>query len=171
MARRRGERRFSKSKGALIWTTIINDDVNIAIGATKTGTDIVTDSDWTAVGGQERATIMRIRGWFGASQEPVAVLTGAGAMFGYVGIYDEDELSAPADVATTYSEEDIMATYGHVFPFSDIGQTAPAAWQETVDIKAMRKIRRGQDCRFVLTNRTSTIVATSFVIRALVKRS
>ncbi len=95
MARRghssRGSRRGPKNQ---VWTTILNRNVGILAGATKTGTDIVAPTDWTVVGGSERATIMRIRGWFAVTmQEPVLAFIG-GSAFAYVGLYDEDEVSA-----------------------------------------------------------------------------
>ena len=171
MARRGRVSRSAKQKGALIWTTLVNEESSIAVGATKTGSDIVADADWTAVGGQERATIMRVRGWFTVTQEPAAALTGAGTVFGYIGVFDEDELSVDASVAGTYKDEDIMTTFGHMFPYSNIGEPSPNAWSEVVDIKAMRKIRSGQDLRFVLTNKSSLICEVSLVLRALIKRS
>ncbi len=171
MARRRFSSRAVKKTGALIWTTLINSDVTILAGATKTGSDIVTDGDWTNVAGQERATILRVRGWFSVAPIPVGVLTDSGPVFGYIGIFDRDELSASASLANTYAEEDIMTTFGHVFPYSNISQPSPDTWNEVVDVKAMRKIRAGQECRFVLTNQMSIDVDVSLVLRALVKRS
>ena len=170
MAKRRSSR-SARSSGALVWTTLINEESSIAVGATKTGSDIVADADWTGVGGQERATILRVRGWFSVTIEPAAVLEGAGTAFAYIGVYDEDELSVDASVAGTYKDEDIMATYGHQFPYSNIGQPSPDTWDQEVDIKAMRKIRSGQDLRFVMTNKTPLILEVSLVLRALVKRS
>ena len=173
MARRRrgGFSRSVKKTGATIWTTLINEAVTILPGATKTGSDIVTDSDWSVIGGQERATILRIRGWFAVSIAPAAALTDAGGCFGYIGVYDADELSLTASAASTYKDEDIMTTFGHVFPYSNISQTSPDAWHQVVDVKAMRKIRTGQECRFVLTNETPLDLEVSLVLRALVKKS
>ena len=172
MANRRGRTsRSVRKSGALVWTTLINESSTIISGATKTGSDIVADTDWSGIAGQERATILRVRGWFSVTIEPAAILTGAGTVFGYIGVYDEDELSVDASIAGTYKDEDIMATYGHSFTYSNIGQPSPDAWDQEVDIKAMRKIRSGQDLRFVLTNKTPLIVEVSLVLRALVKRS
>jgi len=171
MARRQRSQRASRKSGALIWSTLINDSVAILPGATKTGSDIVTDSDWTVVGGQERATIMRVRGWFSVGIDPAGGLIGQDPCFAYIGVYDKDELSQSAALADTYSEEDIMATYGHQFPYSNISQTSPTTWDQEVDIKAMRKIRKGQELRFVMTNQSALQVRISLVIRALIKRS
>ena len=171
MARHQTRRaRPSRKSGALIWATVLNSDSTILPGATKTGTDIVSDSDWTTVGGQERATILRIRGWFSVTTVPVGALTDSGPIFAYVGMYDADELFISAAVAGTYSDEDIMATWGHVFPYYTIGDPGKS-WTERVDIKAMRKIRTGQDLRFVMTNLSSVDVDVSLLLRALIKRS
>ena len=98
MARKRYGTRSAKSKGALIWTTVFAERQALATGGSLSF-DIVTDSDWNAVGGQERATIMRIRGWFNVAVEPAAVLTASAAVFSYVGIMDEDETVVSASTA------------------------------------------------------------------------
>ncbi len=169
--RRRGATRSARKTGALIWTTLLNDEVEMAPFATKVASNIVQDSDWTAVGGQERATIMRVRGWFSVAMQPVGALTASVGVFGYIGVYDEDEPSLGADIAGTYADEDIMTTFGHVFPYSNISQTSLDTWNQEVDVKAMRKIRRGQQLRFVLTNVGPTPLDVSLILRALVKRS
>jgi len=171
MANRHRGRRATRAKGALIWTTIVNDTVTILPAATKTGTDIVADADWTQVSGAERAMIMRVRGWFSVAPDPVLAVTGSFGVFAYIGVYDADEPSLSALLADTYSDEDIMATYGHQFGHQDIGEAPGPQWDQAVDVKAMRKIRRGQELRFVVTNGGSVDIQISLVIRALVKRS
>ena len=76
-----------------------------------------------------------------------------------------------ASTAQTYTDEDIMATYGHLFEYSDINETSPRTYDQLVDIKAMRKIRSGQELRINFTNEHSLSVTISMTIRALVKRS
>ena len=171
MAKRRAFTRAAKKSGDLIWTTLVNDDSVILAGATKTGSDIIADADWTTIAGQERATILRVRGWFGVALEPVGVLTSSGPVFGYIGVYDADENSLDAGLAGTYRDEDIMTTFGHVFPYSNISQPSPDAWNQEVDVKAMRKIRTGQELRFVLTNGTTIDAQVSLVLRALIRKS
>jgi len=171
MARRGRGRRMARKPGDLVWTVVENDNFSIATGVTIGGSDIVADTDWTVISGQERATIMRVRGWFSFTVGPAAVLTSAGSVFVYIGLFDADESAPSASDADSYVDEDILATYGHNFPYSNISQTSPDSWSEVVDIKAMRRIRTGQDLRFVITNEHSLSVEVSFVIRALLKKS
>jgi len=171
MARRRaGVTRATRKKGALIWTTVLGNNILVDNGA-RTEADIVTSSDWTVVGGSEKATLMRIRGWLGVSLTPAGALTSGAPVFSYIATFDEDELGPGAATATTYSEEDILATYGHEFPYTNLAEGRGPTWQQIIDVKAMRKIRTGMDVRLVLSNLTSLDVVVSFVIRGLIKRS
>ena len=167
----RNRHRATRTKGALIWTVVGNTRFQINAGVTVSGSDIVEDTDWTTVGGQERATLMRIRGWFSVNQGPVGVLTASGPVSAYIGLFDADEAAPSASAINTYVDEDILATYGHGFPYTDIGESPGTFWDQHVDVKAMRKIRTGQDVRFVITNDNPTAVYISFIMRALVKRS
>ena len=170
MARRRSSSRAVKrGPKNQVWTTIVNSIVAILSGATKTGTDIVAASDWTTVAGAERATVLRVRGWFAATTKTTTGSFAGGSAFAYVAVYDKDDLSLDASLADTYAEEDIMATWGHVFPFVDSG-AGIETWSQEVDIKAMRKITSGQDLRFVATNLTPVTISMSLVLRALVRR-
>jgi len=168
MARRRS-RAAKRGPKNQVWTTIVNSSVTVLAGATKTGTDIVTSADWINIGGAERGTVLRVRGWFSAALlVPTVQFVGGGA-FAYVGVYDEDELSKDASLASTYAEEDIMGTWGHEYAASEVDDSI-REWNEVVDIKAMRKIQTGQDLRFVATNNTALIMQISLVLRALVRR-
>ena len=169
MANKSRVRRSARSKGALVWTTILVERQALA----TTGTlafDIVADTDWTTVGGKEKATVVRVRGWMDISVEPAAVLTASGPVFAFIGTSDEDEAAVSASVAGTYKDEDIMATYGHQFPYSNISQPSPDTWKTLVDIKAMRKIQTGQELRLTITNEHTLSVTISMTLRALLKR-
>jgi len=169
MARKgRSGRGARKSGKNVVWATILNENVTVLAGATKTGTDIVSDLDWTVISGARRGTIMRVRGWYSVQPVPTAGVYQGGSVMAYVGVYDKDELSVPAVLPNTYIDEDIMATWGHQFPEVATGDH-PATWGEVIDIKAMRKIRTGQELRFVLTNAMTDPLLISLVIRALVK--
>ncbi len=168
MARNRS-RSVKRGPKNQVWTTILNQSVTIIAGATKTGTNIVQDDDWSGANGQERATILRVRGWFSLVNKFATGSFAGGGFFAYVGLYDNDELSAPANLAGTYAAEDIMATWGKEFAFTDTG-TVGDVWSEVIDIKAMRKIRTGQALRFVATNSTANDAKISLVIRALVRK-
>ena len=170
MARRRqGSSRGAKRGKNLVWTTIVNINVTVLAGATKTGTDIVSDIDWTVISGARWGTIMRTRGWFSCAPIPEAgpTLTGGG-VFAYVGVYDKDELSKPASDADTYVDESIMATWGYQFAPHFLGEGGDP-WAQVVDIKAMRRITTGKELRFVMTNQMPDALKVSLVIRALVK--
>ena len=171
MAAKSRGKRYARKSGNLVWTVVTNDSFTINPGVTVSGSDIVSDSDWTVLGGMERATILRVRGWFGINVEPALALTAGGPVFGYIGLFDGQEPSTAADLATTYNEEDILTTFGWQFPYTNIGEAPGPTWHQDIDVKAMRKIRSGQDLRFVLTNLHSLKVEVSFVLRALLKRS
>ena len=168
MAKGRATRGFKRGPKNNIWTTILGDEV--AIGAASSTTfDIVAAADWTVAGGLERATILRVRGWFSAVVKDATGSFAGGAHFAYIGLFDEDETSPGGSISGTYIDEDIMATYGFLFAFADTG-TVGQTWSQEIDVKAMRKIRTGQDLRFVYTNSGTTSVEVSLVIRALLRR-
>ena len=171
MAKGRRITRSVRSKGALVWTTVLANGINMATGTTAT-MDIIDDQDWTNVGGSEKATCLRVRGWLSITIDAAAVLTGAEPVFLYVALFDQSAASPNADDPTTYTEEDILWTAGHMFPYSNISQTSPDSYDVNVDIKAMRKIRTGEQLRMVIRNPTGGLAYEfSGLLRALVKRS
>jgi len=167
--RRHGVQRAAKKTKNQVWTTILADDLTLGAGAT-TSLAVVDDADWTVVGGSERATIMRVRGWMSVITKGVTGSFARVSMFSYIGVSDEDAPPESAAAVGTYAEEDIMATYGTNFAFTDTG-TVGRSWDQLIDVKAMRKIRTGQQCRLVLTNSGIIGVFFSLVVRALVRRS
>ena len=170
MARRsgrvtRGSRRGPKNQ---IWTAILADDVSILTGTTSLFA-ITQDSDWTRGQGQERATILRVRGWMSISARLGAGITGDGAVGALVQLESDLAVAPPnALLIASYVDTDILWTAGHQFPHAE-GDMSLAAWDRDVDIKAMRKIRAGQRLSMVVTSNLTNTVSISLVLRALVR--
>ena len=90
-------------------------------------------------------------------------------MFCYVTLMDEDAPVAAADLVQTYTDEDILWTGGGAMTVTDTNATGIVV-DMPIDIKAMRKMRRGQELRLVVTNPSATVQVANFVIRALLRK-
>jgi len=166
---RRGNRAAGRrSPKNNVWTTVVPVEQSLAVGAT-TGLNVVVDTDWQrAAGANERATLMRIRGWIDVINKLGAGSFAGGALLAYALLTDEDASNASAADPATYVEEDILWTGGGCFPFSGAG-AAGGNVRLPIDIKAMRKMRVGMNVRVVLTNATDNIVSISGVVRGLLR--
>jgi len=169
MARRsrRGGRAVSRNKNQ-VWSTVLQDAANITTGTTLSS-NIVEPSDWSVVAGAERATILRVRGWMSITHKELTGAAAGGPVFCYMAIYDEDESSLNASIPNVYADEDIMGTWGHQFPFVDAANGANS-FDSIIDVKAMRKVTNGMDCRMVISNNTSATIQATLVIRALIRK-
>jgi len=169
MARKRFFRAAS-SKGPKnnVWTTVLMDEFGVALGVTQQF-NIVQDSDWTVVGGSERSTVLRIRGWVADHNKDTSGVRPEGAWFGYITVQDEDAAASPADVSVTYADEDILTTIGGVFTVTDTAATGHVT-EINIDVKSMRKLRTGQQLRLIITNASTASMDVSGVVRALLRR-
>ncbi len=167
-SRRRFGNRGSKQRGQNVWTTVLTAQASLASGA-SVSFDIVADVDWTAIGGTERATLMRIRGYLNVIHKLTTGSFADAPVLAYIGMFDEDEASPAATAVTTYTDEDILWTGGHLFAFADTGTVGPT-WRQEFDVKAQRKIKSGQECRLVVTNAASIAISLNLVIRGLLRK-
>ncbi len=149
-----------------VWSTVLIDENGTAAGITQTF-PLVLDEDWSGASGQERATILRIRGWLSFSNKTTTGVRPEGVFFAYITVQDEDAPAAAANLPSSYTDEDIMWTGGGLFTVTDTNATGHVT-DLLIDVKAMRKIRIGQVCRLVLT--PSVDVETSGVLRALLRK-
>ena len=173
MANRRSRgRAFSKPTGPKnnIWTVVLSNQGLVTTGA-QTAHVIVSTTDWQrgVIGGSERATILRVRGYVSFAPKIATGTIAGGSIVGYVTVVDEDiSLDSSPSVASTYIDEDILWTRGTAICFQDAGEAVPAvSWD--MDIKSMRKIRIGQELRFVWSNATAGSVEVTLVLRALLR--
>jgi len=166
--RRRGITRGSKDRGLNVWTAVLAEEFAIGSGTSSTF-DIVLDTDWKPAAGTARATLMRIRGWLNVIQKITSGSFADGMISAYIALYDEDETSKPANAVNTYTDEDILWTGGHMFPFVDSG-AAGSVCMIDVDVKAQRKIKNGQEVRLVVTNNLAVSVDIGLVLRGLLRR-
>ncbi len=116
--------------------------------------------DWSGAAGNDRATLLRTRGWFSVVNDAAA----DGAFHWYIAMQDADLVPPAPTLAATYDEEDILATGGYQFEASTI---KPFLYQ--IDVKAMRRMSRDDNIVFV-SRATGAAVRISFVMRALVRR-
>ncbi len=168
MAKRARVRRSSGGPKNFVWSTVLMDENGIAAGITQSF-PLVLDEDWSGAGGQERATILRIRGWLSVHNKTTTGIRPEGAWFAYITVQDEDAAAAAADLPSTYVDEDILWTGGGVFTATDTNATGHVT-DLLVDVKAMRKIRIGQVCRLVITNVSGGDLENSGVLRALLNK-
>ena len=172
MARRgrgsaRGVARRSGPKNQ-IWTVVTANELAITTGSTSISS-IVQDSDWTSGQGQERATILRVRGWLNFGGRVNAGVTGEGIIGAYISVQADEVTPTGALLTASYIDQDILWTSGHFFPLVATAEPLPS-FDTVIDIKAMRRIRAGQRMTLVVTNNLADGTVTSFVVRALVKR-
>ncbi len=150
-----------------VWSVVILDWISVAASG-FTQADIVSPSDWERAGaGMERATVLTIRGWVSYAAKQALADVNPNNVFQYIGVQDEDIATSPSPTAaSTYTEEDIMWTGGHVFPFeSSDGSSRTIEF----NVKAQRRITSGQDVRHVLEVGSGSGITLSGVIRALIR--
>jgi len=168
-SRRAAGRRSSGPKNN-IWTTVIADRVTVAANG-QTADVIVATTDWArgSVGGSERATILRVRGWMSFAGKRIAGAVGSAGLMAYLTVVDED-ISTDADpkTAATYIDEDILWTHGASLSAAAVAESRASVFWE-VDVKAMRKIRIGQELRMVWANLGAESIERSMVLRALLR--
>ncbi len=167
-SRGRGHSRGSRTRDANVWTTLLVEDNTLAPGA-AVSFDIVADTDWKPSSGTSRATLMRVRGWLSIINKFSSGSFAGGPVFNYIGVFDEDVSSPNGSLASTYTDEDILWTDGHHYPFTDSGASVDS-YQKVIDVKAMRKIKNGQEIRIVISNTLSVTLAFSLVLRGLLRR-
>ena len=132
-------------KAKYLWTTVLVN--NVACDETAQSSVILAPSDWErSTASFERATLVGIRGWYVFSQS----LQTPTAIFAYIGLYDEDEVSSLADVAATYDSEDILFTFGASLG-GLAGSLSSAGNLAQMDVKTNRKITSASEVRIVRT--------------------
>jgi len=159
--------RGARVRGLNTWTSILALEVALVAGS-NTQFDVVNDTDWVPSSGTAKATLLRIRGWLNMVSKVGSGSFAGGALFAYIGVFDEDTASPAANLVSTYVDEDILWTGGVQFPFLDSG--AADAYRLDVDVKAQRKIRNGEEVRLVVTNNLVVPVDISFLLRGLLRR-
>jgi len=168
-AHRGRSRRGHSVRGAKVWTTILVEDNTLSPGG-AVSFDMVADADWQPSSGTARATILRARGWLSIINKFSSGSFAGGPIFNYMHVSDEDVASPNGSLASTYTDEDILWTDGHHFPFTDSGSTVMAYHRSSIDVKAQRKIKNGNEMRIVISNETPVTVAFSMVLRTLLLR-
>jgi len=150
-----------------VWTVALEDEVVLAAGATLTF-DIVNRADWQRSGGaNERATLMRVRGWLSVIHKISSGSIVLAPWFAYISIQDENAASSSASDVTTYADEDILWTGGGMFSFTDTGDAV--SHMQEIDVKAMRRFNAGGEVRLVLTNSSIVAMSVTGVQRGLLR--
>ena len=164
-ARRRQTRSASRPRGPKnqVWTAVASFDNVVPIAGTI-AFNLVEDGDWTVRTGAEKATILSVRGTLAV--RPNGLLGVAGDMPAYIHLIDESATSPSAGTPSTYTEQDILWTGLALLP-----DDSDATWTHEfiLDVKAMRKIRKGQQLRLVMTNLTLEILHATCLARTLVR--
>ncbi len=159
----RGRRHSAKRGKNYTWVaTVIAQDITTS----TTQLNLVSDDDWFGGTGQARATIIAVRGWLSFANQLVAEV----ALFGYVGVLDEDATSSDPTAADTYVDEDIMLTFG-VSSMNEAVAGFDGAQAMLIDIKAKRKIRTGQDLRINMRTDIANGYRVNGVIRTLLLKN
>ncbi len=168
---RKGFTRSARGKGGPknnVWTAVLADQVVIAASGLSSF-NIVQDSDWTSITGAERCTLLRTRGWLSFHNKTTTGVRVEGAVFLVIQLTDENAGSSDPSVVSSYSDEDTLWTGGGVQTVTDTNATGHVT-DLLVDVKAMRKVRKGQDLRLIVANTGAATVEISFVLRALLRK-
>ncbi len=157
----RRTRKFSSGGKNYLWAAVLVGQ-NIP-NSPSFGGKLVQDTDWATHGGQQKATVLAIRGWLATK----AVGTSSATAHMFIGVGDEDEAASQASpiLAQTYIDEDIMWTGGAskaagALSDGDIGYFE-------INIKAKRKIRSGQEVRLVTEASVVSQIALHGILRTL----
>ncbi len=151
------------AKARYLWTTALF--TRVLIPTTASDSLIVQPVDWERGSSSfERATLVRVRGWYQTLPEA----TTKAAWFGNVALYDEDEASSLPDVVGTYDSEDVLYTTGGCQ--NGTVAEAPGA-RIDVDIKVSRKLTSAMELRFVRTADVANIFSITGVLRACIRYS
>ena len=164
-----GSRAVHRGPKNNLWTTVLFNQTQLGLGAQNTSL-IVTEDDWIrAAGGNERATILRVRGKLTVAADELGAVA-SGTVMAYVMVEDEDvAIAASPFLAATYANEDILWTGSVAMPqFALDTVIEPYTWD--LDIKAMRRIQRDQELKIVIANAAAgrKVIVTG-VLRALLR--
>ena len=163
--RARASRKFTDRGGNnYIWTVGLIDEA-LVVASPFNQLNIVTDADWSVVGGQRTCTVMSVRGWL--TFRSVGVLDAFAAW--YITTQDADEIAVGMDPLnpTTYVEEDILYTGGFAKP-SGTG-TGSAQMTEQVNVKSKRKLKSGRELRLVAGADAVDEIHITGIFRCLLK--
>ena len=170
MARRRFGRAVRRGPKNNIWTVILMDE--LTVGTTAIEVNIVQGSDWTgSVGGFQRATVMRVRGWLSVSADPT--LTVATSYFMMIYVTDEDTAVQDPSALQTYADEDILWTGGFALAAGNAGavEQRKAVYDTVIDIKSMRKLSIGQELRLsMISGDSGAAISVAGLLRGLVRK-
>jgi len=161
--RRRGYSKSVKKTLNGIWSTILLAEVDLTIA--NQVFDIVEDSDWDATGGRRRATIRGIRGWLHFAH----IIDAVDTAYATIGVTDKDTAGAESrpSLVASYVVEDIMWTGGCLFPTNVLASGAGRGnYHADVNVKSMRHISTGQDCRVNFGSLVDNSITVSGVLRA-----
>ena len=151
-----------------VWTVVLAEEVTIPTASTQ-AFNIVQDSDWSVAGSSERATILRVRGRWSFTNKFTTGSNDGGAVMAFIILVDSDAGDPDPSTSSSYVDEDVLWARSVEMPFVDTG-TAPAPYDWDIDVKAMRKIRKGQELRMIMSNNSADSVRITGVMRALVRR-
>ena len=167
MARRSTRGARSRGPKNNVWTAV--HVTNTAQSSTSIEAGIVLASDWTNVGGFERATLLTIRGYISVSPNVVDVSTGS--FMALIYIADKGATAVDPQVVTAYTEDDILWTWGA----QSGGQGAAAiearpTMTEVINVKSMRRISGQQEVRVAVNASVGLDWRWTGMFRALLRR-
>ena len=154
-----------------IWTVVLGDQISLSPQALNSAR-VIQDTDWVRQSGGEKATLLRVRGWWFLSAPTSDIVTVRGAVHAYMAFVDEDVgTDALPNSADAYVAEDILWTGGMALPVHPVGSAPFFSGRMDIDVKAMRRFRAGQQLRFVVMNSsiTTPILEMSFLLRGLIR--
>jgi len=91
-----------------------------------------------------------------------------GDVAAYIHLTHEDTVSPPASTTATLNEEDILWTGMDVVP---VDLDEQWTWVQLINVKTQRKMSKGRELRFVLSNLTLANINVSVFGRTLLRLS
>ena len=167
MSRRRA--RYSSSRGPKnnVWSVVLIED--LVIDTIVTEADIVNAGDLQAAAtGFQRFTLLRIRGWVSISKDVTSVVDST--LFMMIYATDNDAGVVDPSSAASYTDEDVLWTYGVKQEGYLAANTVSSSHTVQVDVKAMRKIDTSRNIRFAVVSSVAGLQRISAVFRGLTRK-
>lgn len=162
MTRSRGTRRFKRGPKDYIWCSVLIESDTVATTALQ-GENIITETDWRAGTGFERATMLTIRGYVTCHN----LSSAANDVKMCIAKQGDAEATLDAASIVTYNEEDVLWTGGMLFPSAVEPQAQSFTWD--IHVKAKRKLTVGDDVAFFIAPNGGSVL-WSCVLRGLVDK-
>lgn len=163
MRRRSGFRKNWVSRQEHFWAVANTANFTVAAG-TILDAALVAPSDFAVRAGLEKATVVRMRGWFAARN------TSSNSSAWYLIVVVREAGSAALDPSLTASlrDYDVLYTAGGIISRPAVGDDSQVAYIPAFDIPVKRRLTENQEINLYMRCDAGTACTVSYAIRSLV---